>query len=328
MSKHHHNHKDSTAPHPATVMNGNSDESQAASPDANLEDSVSETQSASSQGQSQGDSSPKSGKTIGKKSEKASDKPSSTHADSMPSSKSDTQADAKSAGSKTAEVSSDSKLASTSEAKTPDSIDSDGPVARWKSVANNAASKLSELFDEAKSKASDIGGDISKRVAGAADEGIDEAFAAIKAQATELVNKGQGTRVRIMLKERELTNVPVAALAAAEAASLWWFGPVRMILGHMVGRAVLDFQFVSEADPHVTEGRAFIASGDLDDAAASFEKALSADHTCAAAHFHKGIVAKMKGDKEAAKQAFQRAEECDPRGDIGTQAKTLFAKFA
>jgi tetratricopeptide (TPR) repeat protein len=201
-------------------------------------------------------------------------------------------------------------------------------VARWKSVANNAASKLSELFDEAKTKASDLGGDISKRVAGATDEGIDEAFAAIKAQAQELVNKGQGTRVRIMLKERELTNVPVAALAAAEAASLWWFGPVRMILGHMVGRAVLDFQFVSEADPHVSEGRSFLASGDLDDAAASFEKALAADHTSAAAHFNKGIVMKMKGDKEGAKQAFQRAEECDPRGDVGLQAKKLHAKFA
>jgi tetratricopeptide (TPR) repeat protein len=288
-------------------MNGSSDASQgqtSAPQDANLEDSVAETQQAS-QTQSQSDGASKPGKTIGKKSEKS--EPSASAA----STSTDSAQTAKSDG-----------------AKTPDSIDASGSAtARWKEVANNAAARLSDLFDEAKAKASDIGGDISKRVAGAADEGIDEAFAAIQAQAHELVAKGQGTRVRIMLRERELTEVPVAALAAAEAASLWWFGPVRMILGHMVGRAVLDFQFVSEADPHVSEGRGFIASGDLDDAAKSFDKALSADHTSAAAWFHKGVVLKMKGDKEGAKQALLRAEECDPRGDLGAQAKKLHAKL-
>lgn len=317
MSKHHHQHKDSAAPHAATIINGAADSGQAYA-DAKPEDVVAETQAAPAQSQSQGDSSAKSGKTLGKKSDKPSEKTEhSASADSAPMA-TDKASESKSADSKSAEV---------IEAKTPDAVDSAGPTARWKAVANNAASKLSELFDEAKTKASDIGGDISKRVAGAADEGIDEAFAAIKAQAQELVNKGQGTRVRIMLKERELTNVPVAALAAAEAASLWWFGPVRMILGHMVGRAVLDFQFVSEADPHVSEGRSFLASGDLDDAATSFEKALTADHTSAAAHFYKGIVMKMKGDKAGAKLSFQRAEECDARGDIGTQAKQLHAKL-
>ena len=213
------------------------------------------------------------------------------------------------------------------DAKLESKGDSQGATARWRAVASKAGSKLSELFDEAKAKASEAGSDISKRVAGAADDGVDDAIEAIKAQAKEFMAKGQDTRVRIKLRERELTEVPVAALAAAEAASLWWFGPIRMVLGHMVGRAVLDFEFVSAADPHISAGRSFMASGDIDDAMGAFDQALAADHTSATAHLQRGILLKIRGDKEAAKQAFQRAEECDARGEIGAQAKKLFGKL-
>ena len=216
---------------------------------------------------------------------------------------------------------------SSSSAKTPDEV-FEGAKSRWREVAGRAGHKLSELFDEGKVKVAQGMGALNNKVAGAADDGIDEAFDAIRARANEMMEKGKSARVRIKLKERELTEVPLAALAAAEAASLWWFGPLRMVLGHIVGRALIDLEIVSSADPHVSTGRGAMANGDVDDAIAAFDEAIKSDHTCASAHFYRGIALKMRGDKAGAKSSFQRAEECDARGETGAQAKKLSEKLA
>jgi len=207
-------------------------------------------------------------------------------------------------------------------------VDISSAKARWREVAANASAKLSELFDEGKAKVAQGASEVSKRVAGAADEGIDEAFEAMRAHAKELMESGKSTRVRIKLRERQLTEIPIAALAAAEAASLWWFGPVRMLLGHLVGRAMLDFEFVSSADPHVAKGRDHLAAGDLDDALAAFDQAIAADHTSAVAHFQRGVLLKIRGDGPGAKQEFARAEECDSRGEYGVKARAQSLKLA
>ncbi len=204
----------------------------------------------------------------------------------------------------------------------------EGAKSRWREVVGRAGHKLAELFDEGKNKAAQGVGAINDKVAGAADDGIDAAFDAIRAQAAEMMEKGKSARVRIKLKERELTEVPLAALATAEAVSLWWFGPLRMVLGHIVGRALIDLEIVSSADPHVSSGRSFLASGDVDDAIKSFDQAIEADHTNAKAHFYRGVAMKMRGDKAGAKSSFQRAEECDARGETGAQAKKLSEKLA
>ncbi len=119
--------------------------------------------------------------------------------------------------------------------------------------------------------------------------GIDEAFGKISEQARDLMSKGQHTRVRIKSRGRQLTELPIAVVAAAEAASLWWFGPLRLLLGHVVGKTVLDVEFVSNADAHVAEGRALLADGELEKALAAFDLALSMDRKCAAAWLGRGV---------------------------------------
>ena len=145
-------------------------------------------------------------------------------------------------------------------------------------------------------------------------EGLDGAFGKITAQARDLMARGQHTRVRIKFRGKQIAEVPIAVVAAAEVASFWWFGPLRVVLGHVVGKAVLDVEFVSNADQHVAEGRRWLQEGEV-------EKALAIDRRHGGAHLGRGIALKLRGDKAAAREAFQKAEEVDPRSEPGREAR-------
>jgi tetratricopeptide (TPR) repeat protein len=197
----------------------------------------------------------------------------------------------------------------------------------WSQLADRAAKKVSELLEKAKpyvdkawpaaEKASEAG----KRMAVDLSGGLEEAFAKISEQARDLAAKGQHTRVRIKFRGRQLAELPIAVVAAAEVASLWWFGPLRLLLGHVVGKAALDVEFVSSADHHVEAGRALLADGEVDKALQEFDRALAMDRRCAGAHLGRGIALKLRGDKASAREAFERAIEADPRGEAGREAR-------
>ena len=103
------------------------------------------------------------------------------------------------------------------------------------------------------------------------NEGLDGAFARVSEQARDLMSKGQHTRVRIKFRGKQIAELPIAVVAAAEVASFWWFGPLRVVLGHVVGKAILDVEFVSNADHYVAEGRKLLGDGELEKAIAEAE---------------------------------------------------------
>jgi len=94
-----------------------------------------------------------------------------------------------------------------------------------------------------------------------------------------------------------------------------------VVLGHVVGKAILDVEFVSNADHHAAEGRQAPRDGELEKALAEFDKALAMDRRHAGALLGKGIALKLKGDKAAAREWFQKAEDADPRSDAGREAR-------
>lgn len=183
----------------------------------------------------------------------------------------------------------------------------------WTQLADKAAKKVRELADKA--------GPEVKRMAVDVSDGLDGAFGKVSEQARDLMSKGQHTRVRIKFRGKQIAELPIAVVAAAEMASFWWFGPLRVVLGHVVGKAVLDVEFVSNADAHVAEGKKWLADGELEKAQAEFDKALAMDRRCAGALLGKGIALKLRGDRTAAREWFEKAEEADPRGDAGREAR-------
>src|SRR5258705_3072661 len=183
----------------------------------------------------------------------------------------------------------------------------------WGVLGDRAAKKGREFADKAKPAAERMAVDVS--------EGLDGAFGRVSEQARDLMSKGQHTRVRIKFRGKQIAELPIAVVAAAEVASFWWFGPLRVVLGHVVGKAILDVEFVSNADHHVAEGRKLLGDGELEKAIAEFDKAIAMDRRHAGALLGKGIALKLKGDKIAAREFFQKAEDADPRGDAGREAR-------
>jgi tetratricopeptide (TPR) repeat protein len=190
----------------------------------------------------------------------------------------------------------------------------------WAELADKAARKVRDLADKAMPKAKEAGAS-AKRMAVDVSEGFDGAFAKVTEQARDLMAKGQHTRVRIKFRGKQIVELPIAVVAAAEVATFWWLGPLRLVLGHVVGRAVLEVEFVSNADQNVAQGRAFLADGELDKAIVEFDKALSMDRRCAGALLGKGIALKLRGDRTGARKWFEEAEEADPRGEPGREAR-------
>jgi tetratricopeptide (TPR) repeat protein len=211
------------------------------------------------------------------------------------------------------------KQPSTEKAK-PANNGGGGAATDWSELADLAARKVRELADKAMPAAKEAG-EQARKMAVDVSEGLDGAFARVSAQARDLMAKGQHTRVRIKFRGKQVAELPIAMVAAAEVASFWWFGPLRVVLGHVVGKAVLDVEFVSNADQNVQEGRAFLADGELDKAIAEFDKALEMDRRHAGALLGKGIALKLRGDKPAARKCFEQAEEADPRGEAGREAR-------
>jgi len=183
----------------------------------------------------------------------------------------------------------------------------------WSELADRAAKKVREFAEKAVPAAEKMAVDVT--------EGLDGAFARVSQKARDLMAKGQHTRVRIKFRGKQIAELPIAVVAAAEVASFWWFGPLRVVLGHVVGKAILDVEFVSNADHHVSEGRKLLGDGELEKAIAEFEKALAMDRRHPGAWLGKGIALKLKGDKASAREAFQKAEDADPGGDAGREAR-------
>ena len=192
--------------------------------------------------------------------------------------------------------------------------------AEWAEIYDRAAKKLADLAAEAR-PAANRAQEAAKRMAVDLSGGFESAFGKIREQARDLMAKGQHTRVRIKFRDKQIAEVPIAVVAAAEVANFWWFGPLRLVLGHVVGKAILDVEFVSNADHYVAEGRRFLADGELDKALLEFDRALTIDRRCAGAHLGRGIALKLRGDKEGARAAFAKAEEIDPRGEAGREAR-------
>jgi tetratricopeptide (TPR) repeat protein len=190
----------------------------------------------------------------------------------------------------------------------------------WAEIADRAAKKLSDLAEKAR-PAAEKAAETAQKAAVDLSEGLETAFARVSAQARDLMSKGQHTRVRIKFRGKQIAEIPIAVVAAAEVASFWWFGPLRVVLGHVVGKAVLDVEFVSNADQHVAEGRRWLQEGEMEKALAEFDKALAMDRRHSGAHLGRGIALKLRGDKGAAREAFRQAEECDPRSEAGREAR-------
>ena len=155
---------------------------------------------------------------------------------------------------------------------------------------------------------------------------LEETLRRVREQLVHWAKKGRYTKVRFKFRGKPLLpDLPVGALLAAEAMTFWWAGLLRVLLMNLGAKALLDVELVHDAEEELARGKEALLSGELDAAAQAFSRAVQMDRSCAPAHLNLGVVAKLRGDWEAAKAAWRKAEELDPAGACGEEARQLLA---
>ncbi len=153
---------------------------------------------------------------------------------------------------------------------------------------------------------------------------VEEGLKKLQGELVHWANKGRYTKVRFKFRGKQLLpDLPIAALVAAEGLSFYWGGILRVLVANVVGKTVFQVEFVNDADKRVQAGKEALLSGDMDQALTLFREALEMDRDIASAHLNIGVALKLKGDREGAPAAFEKAKAKDPEGAIGAEAEKL-----
>ena len=159
-------------------------------------------------------------------------------------------------------------------------------------------------------------------------ERLEDALEKVREEVAYWAKKGVYTKVRFKFRGKPLLpDMPVAAFLAAEAATFWWAGLLRALVVNVGGRALFDVELISDAEPHLAQGKEHLLEGDVDEALECFLHAVSIDRNLPSAHLNIGICYKLKGEKERALESFRRARDLDPNGEIGRQARAQIKKL-
>lgn len=92
-------------------------------------------------------------------------------------------------------------------------------------------------------------------------------------QVKRLVNRGRYRKLRISRKGKQLCpDIPLAAVAAVEAASMYGAGIARILAVNVGAKFLFDVEVVNDADGYYKRGKAAVLDGDLERAAEALEK--------------------------------------------------------
>lgn len=155
---------------------------------------------------------------------------------------------------------------------------------------------------------------------------LEEGLRKLREELVHWANKGRYTKVRFKFRGKQLLpDLPIAAVAAAEGLTFYWGGILRALVFTVAGGSLLQVELVNDADKQVQAGKEALLAGELDEALALFQQALTMDRDNAGAHLNMGVALKLRGDKAAALASFERAKALDPEGPLGLEAERLAA---
>ena len=152
-------------------------------------------------------------------------------------------------------------------------------------------------------------------------EGARVAYDTVGTTAKRIVDQGRYRKVRISRKGKPvLPDIPIAAVAALEAASLYTAGFARVVAANVGARFLFDIEVVNEADRYFKTGVERYLEGDLERAENALLKAVRIDDTHAEAYLQLGVLYRMQQAPEKARPVLERARALDDAGEIGRKA--------
>ncbi len=155
-------------------------------------------------------------------------------------------------------------------------------------------------------------------------EGVERVVDGITTGAKRIVDRGRYRKVRVSRKGKPvLPDIPFAAVAALEAASLYGAGLGRVLAVNVGAKLLFDIDVVNEADKFLEIGRQALLDGDLETADEALHKAVRIDDTHPQAYLQLGVLQRLQGDDDSARASLVRAKELDDLGDAGRRAAEI-----
>ncbi len=157
-------------------------------------------------------------------------------------------------------------------------------------------------------------------------DGAKSAVSTVADSAKRLIDRGRYRKVRISRKGKPvLPDIPVAAVAVMEAASIATGGLARVLAVNVGAKMFLDINVVNEADKYLERGKQALLDGDLARAEEALVTAGRMDDRHAEVYLELGVLFRLKGELDDARSFLLRAKELDALGDTGRRAEAILA---
>ena len=105
-------------------------------------------------------------------------------------------------------------------------------------------------------------------------EKLDESVREVASKLRQTVDTTRYSKVRLSYKGKPLmADIPLGLFVAGEAASLWWAGPLRVILVNLGIGSLIDVELRHDADEVLRKGQELFLEGEVDEAEEAYRKA-------------------------------------------------------
>ncbi len=159
-------------------------------------------------------------------------------------------------------------------------------------------------------------------------ERMDQSLRVLTDKLRHYADQGRYTRVRIKYKGKPIIpDVPLFALIAVEAATLWWAGPLRVLVVNLGVKTFVEIELVHAAGEKVQEGQALFQDGEVEQAEAAYREALRIKPGDPSALYPLGVLLKVTGKKDKARECFAAAAEVQDHPDA-ERAQEALAKLS
>ena len=137
---------------------------------------------------------------------------------------------------------------------------------------------------------------------------IEETLKRLRDQVRGSFTAGRYTKVRLSYRGKAVSpDLPLAVFLAGEGVAFFLMSPLAALLVNLGAKAVLDVEFIHEADELVQEGLALYLDGDLEEAEERYRRALDRRPDDAAALYNLGTLLRVTGRKEEALDVLRKA---------------------
>jgi tetratricopeptide (TPR) repeat protein len=139
-------------------------------------------------------------------------------------------------------------------------------------------------------------------------ERVQETIERLRARVRESFVAGRYTKVRLSYRGKALgPDIPLAVFLAGEGVAFWLLTPLAALLVNLGARAILEVEFVHEADELVQEGLELYLAGDVEGAEAKYRAALDRRPEDPSALYNLGVLLRVSGRKEEGLATLRRA---------------------